>query len=517
LWNGAALALLASTALILLAAPFFPSQDGPVHLYYADVLRGLLTHSAPYAQYFEIKSLLTPYALEYYALLALETVFSPAVSEKLLLAGYILAFGLGFRYLVESVAERGSPWTVAGIPFCLHLLVYMGFLNFCLAVALLLFLCGFWIRFSERLTRGRVAVLLSGLVLMLLTHPVPVAVFLLFILVYVLTGVATEAAVGPASGPASWKAWLRARRRTLVLMTAMGAMALLWVGLFVDRLKRAPTDASYASVYGWLVSIATEVQLYPVMPFRHLLYRAGPMLLVGLACATLIDGFLAKGRRWPVAAIALAATGAICFALYLILPPNINGSFYFAERFPILWVLFFLAACAALRPGRRWNMAAGCAAAFVTVVLLMMQWRNVSAIGQEIAPVLNSPPARAGSLGLIVGSETKQPAGLSFDPYMWSGAHYCRRSRAILGNEPWMTLPLIMLRPVHPSRWDNLDPKDAGRALARDLLGGVAFRRPDFVVQSGLPDSEIDGLLNRQGWSASGDGSRFLRIYRARP
>jgi len=146
LWNWAAIALLACTTLVLLASPVFPSQDGPVHLYYVDVLRGLLTHSAPYVQHFAIKNWVTPYALEYYSLLALETVFSAAVSEKLLLCAYIFAFGLGFRYLVESVAGRGSPWTLAGIPFCMNLLVYMGFLNYSMAVALLLFLCGFSFR-----------------------------------------------------------------------------------------------------------------------------------------------------------------------------------------------------------------------------------------------------------------------------------------------------------------------------------------------------------------------------------
>ena len=128
-WTWTALALLAGTALIPLGTPLFPTQDGPVHLYYVDVLRGVLTHSAPYAQHFRIKRLLTPYALEYYCLLALEFVFSPGWSEKLLVVGYIFAFGMGFRYLVESVAEKGSPWTLAGIPFCLHMLLYMGFLN----------------------------------------------------------------------------------------------------------------------------------------------------------------------------------------------------------------------------------------------------------------------------------------------------------------------------------------------------------------------------------------------------
>jgi hypothetical protein len=513
LWNWAAIALLACTTLVLLASPVFPSQDGPVHLYYVDVLRGLLTHSAPYVQHFAIKNWVTPYALEYYSLLALETVFSAAVSEKLLLCAYIFAFGLGFRYLVESVAGRGSPWTLAGIPFCMNLLVYMGFLNYSMAVALLLFLCGFWIRFSGRLTRGRIATLLAGLVLMLLTHPVPVAVFLLFIGVYFGADLAQDAAAG------SWR-WmppLRARRRPLVLIIAMGIVALAWVGLFVDPSQPASTDPGYAFTYGWFDTVATELQLYHVAPFKALRYRAGPILLAGIACLAPITGSWKDGRRLHIGAVSLAAVGWVCFVLFCVAPPRVNGNFYFAERFPILWILFSLSAASALRLPHRWNAAAGGAAACVTVCVLAMQWGQVSRIGAQIAPALNSPPAAAGSVGLIIGALKEEPPGLAFDPYMWGGAHYFRRSRAVLANDPWMDQPLIMLRASHPTEWSYLDPDDAGPRLITALAGGMAAQNLDFVVRAAPFDFEIDGLMKRSGWSDFGSSSQFLRIYRRGP
>ena len=512
-WNWTAIALLACTALTLVAAPVFPSQDGPIHLYYVDVLRGVLTHSAPYAQHFEIKSLLTPYALEYYSLLVLETVFSPAVSEKLLLTCYIFAFGLGFRYLVESVAERGSPWTLAGIPFCMNVLVYMGFLNYSMAVALLLFICGFWIRFSDKLTAGRIAALFAGLVLMLLTHPVPVAVFLLFIGIYFLVDTAQDAGIGSRR----WKACLRVRMKPLVLIAAMGIMALVWVALFVDRSQPSSTEPPYVSVYGWFSTIATELQLFPVAPFRSLLYRAGPILLVSIAGFVLVAGSWKDGRRVRSAPVALAAIGAICFALYCVAPPRMNGSFYFAERFPILWVLFLLAAAAALRPPRRWSVSAGVAAACVTMCVLPVQWVQISRIGAQLAPALKSPPAATGSMGLIVGPQKLEPEGLSFNPYVWGGTHYFRRSRAILVNEPWMNLPIIMLRPTQMNPWSYLDPDGANPVLITAMTGTGSAQLPDFVVQQGSSDFDTDELMKRKGWTRSGPGSESLRIYRRQP
>src|SRR5664279_1675411 len=180
-WDLAFLVLLASTVAVVLSVPVFPTQDGPVHLYYVDVLRGLLTHSGPYPQYFAIKTFLTPYALEYYVLLGLEMAFAPSMSEKLLLCGYIFAFGLGFRYLVGSVGDRRNPWTLAAIPFCMNMAVFLGFLNYCYGVTLVFFLSGYWIRHAGRLAARQVAILLAGVILMLVTHPVPAAIFLLFI------------------------------------------------------------------------------------------------------------------------------------------------------------------------------------------------------------------------------------------------------------------------------------------------------------------------------------------------
>ena len=509
MWTGALFALLAATASIPLGAPIFPAQDGPVHLYYVDALRGILTHSAPYAQHFRIKSILTPYALEYYSLLALEFVFSPVFSEKLLIAGYILAFGLGFRYLVEAVAAPGSPWALAAIPFCLHTLVYMGFLNYSTAVALLLFQCGFWIRYSDKLTPGRVAILIGGLALMLVTHPVPVAVFLMFAGVYLLADAAHEAATGN-----SWRKCLSARWGPLVLTAAMGVIALVWVGLFWKPGASGAHDRSFAQTWGWFNAIATELQLYPVAAFSHLSYRAGPILLLAFACVALLAGLRRNRRNLRPAVTALLASSAACFLLYGFVPMRVNGSFYFDDRFPILWMLFLLAGTAGLRLPRSWSIVAGGLAAAVTAGLLWQQRANVSEIASRIALVEQLPPAKPGSVGLIVSPNRDVPDGLQFNPYMWCAVHYFQRSQAFLANDPWMDLPQIMLRPIHPTRWSYLDPDDANGPFIRSIVDRTSGTDFDFVMQMGSPDFEVDNLMRHSGWRCDSPADSLLRIYR---
>ncbi len=513
LWDVAANALLVCTAVVVLAAPVFPSQDGPVHLYYVDILRNLLTHSGPYAQHFEIKALLTPYALEYYWLLVFEMVFSPAVSEKLLVCCYIFAFGHGFKYLVESVVERSSPWTLAGIPFCMSQLVYMGFLNYCIGVALALFLSGFWIRYWERLHPGRVAALLACFILMLLTHPVPVAVFLLFAGVHLVADLARAT----AAGSQLWASSLRARRGPLAMIALMGGTAAVWLGGFVTHSQHAPSAPSFVADLGWIHAVTAALGLGHVVPFTSLAYRAGLMFLLAMTGLALLVGVWKHGGRASSAAIAMMATSAICFLLFCIGPGSINGSWFFPHRFLIFWIVFSIAAAAALRPPRLCTLAAGVIALCATGTVLVLQWANVSRIATAMRPVLDAPPAKAGSVGLIIGEETAPPEGLAFDPFLWGGAHYFRRSKAILANAPWMDLPIIMIRPAHPDRWSELQPYPAGQLLLGALSGGGAVPELSFVVREGASGAVTDAVINGLGWSPLTRPGGSLRIYSRHP
>jgi hypothetical protein len=508
----ATLALLAGTAGVLLASPSFPSQDGPVHLYYVDVLRGLLTHSGPYSQYFRIKAFFTPYALEYYSLLVLELGFSPAVSEKLLLCVYIFGFGFGFRYLVGSVSERSNPWTLAGIPFCMNMLVYLGFLNFCLGVALTLFMCGLWIRFSERLTPGSAAGLLAGLLLMLLAHPVAVAVFLLFIGLYVVAEVVQEA----AANSWSWAPSLLALTRQLVLMAVMDVISLAWIGVFVDRTEPALAVSNYASQVGLLQAATSELELLSVAPFTSLLDRIGLLLLLGMVGLTVIGNPWKQAGRVRSGPLALMATSAICFILFCFVPPQLNGTWYFAERFPIFWVLFLIATTAALRPPLWWSNTAGVIAFCVTVSVLAMQWVHISRIAREVRPALEAPAAKSGSVGLIVGDSRQFPPGLAFDPYIWAGVHYFRRSGAILANAPWTDQSHIMIQPAHSDRWSYTDPDGTSHKIADALAAGDRFPEIDFLVQEGLADVYGSRLVNVMEWDNFTGDHEYLRFYRRR-
>ena len=522
-WDSVALALLACTAILVLAVPVFPTQDGPVHLYYVDILRDLLRHSGPFAQHFEIKRFLTPYVLEYYSLLGLETVFSATFSEKLLICVYIFAFGLGFRYLVESVAERNNPWTLVAIPYCMNLMLYSGFLNYCVGVALVLFLLGFWIRYWRQLCARRITTLLVCFTLLLFTHPVPAAVFLLAIGVHF----GVDLARASAADLGLWVSCLRERWRPLAMIAFMAGTSAVWVSMFIDPSQQPSSAASKIAQYGrkithydWIHKLTTALNLSGITPFTWPTYRLGlalPLAISGLAC---LAGVWKHRGHVSSSAIALITASAICFTLYCFAPyaiNGINGSSLFSDRFAIFWIVFFAAAAAALHPPSRWSFAAGVIAFCVTGALLSVQWVNISKIARDITPVLQATPAEAGSIGLIISADNVDSANLNFHPFRWSGAHYFRRSKAVMANTPWMDSPIIMIRPVYADRWSYLDPSPAGSSLLTAMDNGDAVSELSLFVVNGASDPGMEEIISHFHWAPLTPSNGEVTIFARHP
>ncbi|MEI9972617.1 MAG: hypothetical protein WDO73_11480 [Ignavibacteriota bacterium] len=168
-------------------------------------------------------------------------------------------------------------------------------------------------------------------------------------------------------------------------------------------------------------------------PFTNLPYRVSALLLVAVAGVVVISRVR---RAKSPAALALAATSAICFLLFCLAPEQLNGAYYFAERFPVLWVLLLLAAASPLTcPVDGIARRALCPQSSLLVCwcfsgpVCRKSERNWQARR-------NRSRRQPGSVGLMIGHRASMPDGLNFNPYLWSGVHYFRRSRAILANAP---------------------------------------------------------------------------------
>jgi hypothetical protein len=144
------LALLLAQAAPVWWWTYFPSQDGPSHLYNAAV-------AAEYAS--------TPLYREFYTLqfspggnllapliqAALTKFLPPLLAEKLLITFCLTLFVLGFRYLVQSFAPGGEAVPLFGFVLAGNWFLHMGFWNFCLSLPLAFFARGCFQRGGRKL------------------------------------------------------------------------------------------------------------------------------------------------------------------------------------------------------------------------------------------------------------------------------------------------------------------------------------------------------------------------------
>jgi len=491
LWRVLPLMFALSIAVMILRLPFFPSQDGPLHLYYVDVLRGLLTHSGPYPQHFAIKSYVTPYAFVYYCLLALETVFPPLLSEKLLVCAYVLTFVLGFQFLAGSVTNSPGKWALAAAIFSLNSFLYLGFLNFLLATALVLVLGGGWLRWMGALTPGRIAILAFVFALDLLTHPLPGAIFLSFAGLHL--GVQLVRDVLAPGG--TLRQGLRAHARPIAVLAVMGMAAAVWVLSFRDV---APGGIRPYRPGSLAVAIQ-GLRLMWLAPLLNPLYLAVLQALAGFAALTLVMGWWKRRGRVGAAAITATAAAAVCLVVSCAAPFSVNNSSHFAQRFGLYWVIFLLLAAAAVKPPRACTTAMGILALSAAPVLIVFQSSVLSAAVSQLTASMDVPPAPPGSLGIVV-AEPGPGVGLGADLVLWSGAHWFRRSQAILTNDAWLDLPWIMIRPreTYPWTYSN-DVRQIPYRLQAGLDQAGALRMAVRVHERG-PLTE--GLLQGLGFRA---------------
>ena len=177
-WTG----LLLLVGLVLLL-PVFPSGDGPVHIYYSQILSRLAGHQpGVYGQVYFIRHLIQPYSLHYWWLIGVERFVSAAAAEKSFVASILVVNGLGFRFLARTLGRQAPAAPLLILPLLLSWALGSGFLNFCFAAGVLFFAYGFYLRYAGSGSTRMLAGYLAALCLLVLSHPVPLLLLLMLLL-----------------------------------------------------------------------------------------------------------------------------------------------------------------------------------------------------------------------------------------------------------------------------------------------------------------------------------------------
>ncbi|MCG9128011.1 hypothetical protein JT359_10470, partial [Candidatus Poribacteria bacterium] len=153
---------------------YFPSQDGPSHVYNALVLKEYGQHeNYKMRDAWKLNITIFPNWLSHIILAALLYVFPPVMSEKIFLTLAVGLIPIAFFYFLNAVhKEQDKKYLYAwlGFPFAYNYLLYMGFYNFTLSISFFFFSFGFWWKHKDQIQVKHLCILYILLLLTYLSH-----------------------------------------------------------------------------------------------------------------------------------------------------------------------------------------------------------------------------------------------------------------------------------------------------------------------------------------------------------
>ncbi|HEY0785218.1 MAG TPA: hypothetical protein VGD62_05055 [Acidobacteriaceae bacterium] len=504
--------------------PVFPTNDGPLHIYFSSILWELASRPTIYSSYFAIRHLIQPYSLHYFALIGLEHFVSPAMAEKLCVVGVLVCEALGFRYLARRLGPHASLTSLLILPLLFSWPLGGGFLNFCFSIGVSLFAFGAWFSLPEGRSApfpGRTfAAYVFALLVLVLSHPVP-----LMVLILLATG---DILLRLLQGRLATGQLRLAALRWQVVALGLACMAFIAPALLADKGQAASAWKQFR-IHGSLVRalvLGYRVSLFGGLSPAALLYQGAVLVILPLVLVLHWPTLRAHLRVRTSTAPERLLILALLFTLAVILfPLNMNGSAHFADRmWTVTWPLAMAAlAGASLAAKSRRNLSL-----FGVVWIVLAAWLAVRTLtpAARRQQVISEAALPDGKRGVFV-----QPDGLAepasvharYGLFHWSAGRAFARHHDILLNSPWLGLTILPIREkqgasmvVNTMR--DIDAEDPTE-LYDDLLHNqsareTAFRDADFLFYvnplspAPHPLAEAEALLPGVPlqWSCTADG-----------
>jgi phosphatidylglycerophosphate synthase len=168
---------------------FFPTLDGPSHLYNSNLVVNLLFNSEGLTPFYAFNPELVPNWSGHFILVLFSSILPSYMAEKILLLIYFIGLPYAFRSLILQLNSKNALVSYMIFPFLYSYPFILGFYNFSLAIGFLFLTLSYYLRHQNELYRStRIKVLLFLLLLCTyFSHVILFAVLMLVIGVYILS------------------------------------------------------------------------------------------------------------------------------------------------------------------------------------------------------------------------------------------------------------------------------------------------------------------------------------------
>jgi hypothetical protein len=466
--------LLAANIALIWLLPYFPSQDGPMHIYNLVVLRDLLHHRGSWQGFYAPNIELRAAPNLGFHLLAypLLSFLPPLAVERVICSLYILVLGISVPTFLKAFGRPVFPVSFLTFVAMFSRPLLLGMYNNALGTALLpLGLAALWkLRFQPVRVKA-LGLNLVGLALFLV-HFVPFAIFFL------------AAAANAALTGHTRREQLRGLARFLAIVSPL----LLLIGLFASAQAHhfgttlpslvehpkltarmtslVPTSSRTGLAHVSLVSRFCHSVL-DLASFSGLSFSLWHILPgMGALCLLLIGLFQARWQSWSKTVgeedsscnprfLSILCIGLVI--LYAVAPVEILGAGLFNLRLPTAILLISLPLInsdGSLLSGRNYSRALSLLAIATLFVNATVLWNQSSRVAEFVRGV--EAPIPPGSTILTANYEPRlRLAGMGWipDPLIHASSYYGLHGTVDMDNNE-ARLPYFMTRALQPAPQD---------------------------------------------------------------
>lgn len=390
--------VLAPCVAAIWAVPWFVTQDGPLHVYNAQILRDCLASRPPFSELYAIRPVPFPNWTAHVLLTALLFVTPPRAADCALMTLTLLGPACAMVWLRTKLVGREGALAAALLAalVSLNLFYLAGFYGFSLGTALFPITLGYWWTIRGRLGPGSVLGLAALLLLGYFCHPVSLAATGLGLLVLAL--------FTREAGRVRRLAWTAAAFVPLVPLAALYRAVMRGEG----AMQASGWWQTLAGTpwYAWLPRRLTEVNLFALSAsgqLRHLTGRPtwplpAPAFL--LACSVVFFMVLSIAQRsrergaepvtdktpWAITAALLILAGLLC-------PENFGPAHgrYLDSRLFLLGVMAVVPILN-MSPARLLGRVGAVILALAFAFQLLLLWDYAFFSNQQARPFLNAKP-----------------------------------------------------------------------------------------------------------------------------
>ncbi len=333
----------------LLFTKYYPTLDGPAHLYNGKLIRELIL-----GQYDEFGNLFVfnkqpvPNWISHVLFASIGYLLPDFLTEKLVLMTYLVTTPIYFRKITLHLAPDNRQLSYLIIPFCHNHLLYLGFFNLVFAIPLMLVTIYFILRRLESLQIRHLFPLSLLLLIVYFSH---LMIFMITVLVILLLPIKNIQISYQGKSLKINK--LNDYFRVALKIALAAAPALFLAGNYiirVDSLENA-SRIGMGQLLDMLVNVEPLITLaynYPWLAYTKLMF----LLFIVLLFSNIIriikkkQGRLQSGQIHASPQISWIWLGlAVTFLLLYLIVPNAN---LLTERLIFIFYLFLLLALAVL-------------------------------------------------------------------------------------------------------------------------------------------------------------------------